>query len=142
MKYTEIKKDLFEMDSDFVFAHCISKDCKMGAGIAKEFNRRFPKMKARILEQNPKVGEALSHYSNKRLVFNLITKVNYWDKPTYESFTATIEDLKDAMETLNLNKLAIPLLGAGLDRLSWAKNREIIKGIFAEANIEIVVCKI
>lgn len=142
MKYREEKMDLFATDESYALAHCISQDCKMGAGIAKEFRRRFPKMENRLLEQKPQVGEAVTHYSNGRLVFNLITKPKYWHKPTYESFEATIKDLKKGMITLNMDKLAIPLLGAGLDKLSWAKNREIIQTVFADTDIEIMVCKL
>ena len=38
--------------------------------------------------------------------------------------------------------LAIPLIGAGLDRLSWDESRETIKRVFADTDIEILVCKI
>src|SRR3712207_8582147 len=42
MQIKIIKKDLFKMSKKFTLVHCISKDCKMVAGIALEFNKRFP----------------------------------------------------------------------------------------------------
>ena len=38
---TEIKGDLFSAPSTSSLAHCISQDCKLGAGIAKLFRQRF-----------------------------------------------------------------------------------------------------
>lgn len=37
----EVKKDLFTVSDDYALAHCISADFALGAGIAKEFDRRF-----------------------------------------------------------------------------------------------------
>ena len=41
MTIKEIKKDLFTMPNDYALAHCISADFALGAGIAKEFDKRF-----------------------------------------------------------------------------------------------------
>lgn len=142
MKYKEVQMDLFKTDNEYALAHCISQDCAMGAGIAKEFRRRYPKMPNRILEKNPQIGEAISYYGNKRLIFNLITKSKYYHKPTKETFCAAIQSLKLALVNLNIDKLAIPLLGAGLDKLNWDDNREIIQEIFKDTNIEILVCRL
>ena len=40
-----------------------------------------------------------------------------------------------------ISLIAMPQVGAGLDRLSWAKNREIIKDVFMDTDIEILVCR-
>ena len=37
----EVKKDLFTVSNDYALAHCISADFTLGAGIAKEFDKRF-----------------------------------------------------------------------------------------------------
>lgn len=39
------------------------------------------------------------------------------------------------------NKIGMPLIGCGLDRLKWDKVSEIIKDVFADTDIEIVVCR-
>lgn len=38
--------------------------------------------------------------------------------------------------------LAMPKIGCGLDRLQWGKVREIIKDVFNDVNIEILVCSL
>ncbi|WP_374017833.1 hypothetical protein ABU162_27665 [Paenibacillus thiaminolyticus] len=39
-----------------------------------------------------------------------------------------------------ITALAMPQIGYGLDKLQWGKVREIIKEVFADTDIEIVVC--
>lgn len=140
MQYKEIKQDLFQMGTDYALAQCVSMDCAMGAGIAKEFRRRFPMMPRTILEMNPQIGDAKAYGLGSHIVFNLITKEKYWHKPTKKSFEMSIQSLKQELLNKHITKLAIPQLGAGLDRLDWNNNREVIQRIFADTDVEIVVC--
>jgi len=140
MHYQEIQQDLFTKGKDCALAHCISRDCAMGAGIAKEFRRRFPEMPKVLLGMNPQIGDALFYEENGYQIFNLITKEKYWHKPTYQTFEMSIRNLKKELLVRNITKLAIPKLGAGLDRLDWEQNREIIQRIFADTPVEIEVC--
>lgn len=140
MKYKEVKKDLFQMDKTFCLAHCVSVDCAMGAGIAREFRRRYPQMPKAVAQMQPKIGDAIAYQTDDWLIFNLFTKQRYWHKPNYNTFTKSIQSLKEELVKRNIKKLAIPKLGAGLDRLSWDKNRGIIQQKFKDTDIEILVC--
>lgn len=139
MEYNEIYKDLFSVDKSYHLAHCISSDAKMGAGIAVEFRKKFNLGEFRKkAEKNPyEIGTC----EKVDRVLNLITKKVYWGKPTYKTFTLAIKDMKKVMLENNIKKVAMPQIGAGLDKLSWGKNREIIKKIFEDTDIEILVCK-
>jgi len=54
----EVVGDLFSASSSYSLAHCISRDCKLGKGIAKLFRMRF----GRVDEiQEQEVGRAISH---------------------------------------------------------------------------------
>ena len=75
-------------------------------------------------------------------MYNIVTKKYSTGKPTRESFDKSIEILRDKMIENGDKFLAIPLIGAGLDRLSWDENRETIKRVFKDTDIEILVCKI
>ena len=169
MEYKEVYENLFDVDEEYALAHCISLDCEMGAGIAKQFQTVFPEMKSHIIQHTKyaayssysvnikykakRVGDVITYRSPEgRAIFNLITKDRYYHKPTYSSFKKSIRNLKSVCSAYNssnlpfnaygIKKLAIPLLGAGLDGLDWEKNREIIKDIFKDTDIEILVCKI
>lgn len=50
----EIKGDLFSASASL--AHCVSRDLKMGAGIAVQFRERFQRVDE-LRNQNKNVGE-------------------------------------------------------------------------------------
>ena len=97
MTIKEEKRDLFTMPSDYALAHCISADFKLGAGIAKEFNKKFL-CKKRLFNIFPKSWIPRWDKTQDRfkggciplgisddeppIIFNLVTKRNYWNKPT------------------------------------------------------------
>lgn len=134
------KGDLFQMPREYCLAHCISADFTLGAGIAKQFDRIY-KMRFKLnnrygdTTQNERVGKVFLVDN----VFNLVTKECYYNKPTYETFVKCLEEMKAMIIQLNITKLAIPKIGCGLDRLQWNVVEPIIKGVFSDLNIEIIV---
>jgi len=146
MEIKEVKQDLFGLDEKYALAHCMSYDCAMGAGIAVEFNRRFKGMKDYILGYTSKYEIKFPTVmvwntpDEDRIVFNLITKLNYWNKPTYKQITHCIVEMKNICRLRKVKYLAMPKIGCGLDRLKWEKVREIIEETFKDLDIEIVVC--
>lgn len=145
MILNEKKGNLFELDNEYALAHCISEDCKMGEGIAVEFQKRF-RLRYDIQEvlkstdnSNYPITVAIYRDVNNRPIYNLITKKYYYNKPTYESITKCIKEMAIMCKRDNIKYLAIPKIGCGLDRLSWPKVREIIKEEFKDLDIEIEV---
>lgn len=135
------KRDLFTMPHGYYLAHCISSDFALGAGIAKTFDSTY-NMRFKLFKLYPdydyRGGEALLIDN----VFNLVTKQNYWHKPTYETVKDALESMKEHLEFIGGNKLAIPHIASGLDRLEWSKVYEIICEVFKDMDIEIVICEI
>lgn len=137
--YNEIYQDLFTVNEDYFLAHCISSDAKMGKGIAVEFRKRF---KLDVLQHEAvKVRLKVGSCIRVGRVLNLVTKKYYWNKPTYETFAVALKNMKKLAIRNGIKKIAMPQIGAGLDKLNWEKNRDIIKDIFSDTNIEILVCK-
>lgn len=151
MHYHETTGDLFAVDESYVLVHCISADAKMGAGIAVEFSRRYPALREYVKRLRPNVGQAVfydSYYdggpqppTTSPEVFNLVTKQFYYDKPTYTSLRAALADMRCQVEEMGITKLAMPLIGCGLDRLEWELVRPIIEGMFGEVDVEVLVVK-
>ena len=53
-----------------------------------------------------------------------------------------IEEIMKALcQSENIYKIAMPIIGCGLDRLEWDKVSRIIKDVFQEEDIEILVCR-
>ena len=134
-----IKKDLFEIGDDYYLAHCISADFALGAGIAKIFNSKYD-MRLKLFNNYTNYvyrgGDALL----VDRTFNLVTKAKCFQKPTYESLTEALEMLKDKMSSLEITKLAIPMIGCGLDRLQWSRVKNIIEHVFVDTDVNIIVC--
>lgn len=146
MNYTVEKRDLFTLTDTHYLAHCISSDFGMGAGIAVQFNKRF-NMREKLLLDFPNgwiddKGHGYIGVIVEDNVFNLVTKEKYWHKPTYSTITRSLVDMRDYCELHDINKIAMPKIGCGLDRLQWNKVENIIKDIFKETDIEILVCEL
>ena len=155
MEYKEEILDLFSINEEteqkpFCYVQCISADFAMGKGIAVEFNRRFNTKTALICEEGKNVlgrwdntapdkqGMCLKTYNT----FNLVTKRNYYNKPTYITMQNALWALKDKLkENPDIKVLAMPLIGCGLDKLKWEKVSEMIQDTFFDTNIDIIVCK-
>lgn len=142
MIYNEIKGDLFKVSDDYTLVQCISSCCKMAQGIAVEFVKRNPNMRKELQAQYPRVGEVLLYEGGHHNVLNLITKEYYYNKPTRESFNRTIRELKLQCLAHQVHKIAMPLIGSGLDKLSWDVSSKYIQEAFADTDIEILVVKL
>ena len=133
------KGNLFELDSkEYSFAHCISSDCEMGAGIAVEFQKRFS-LRGNLIAKYDTGRKKHPTCIFEKGVFNLITKEKYWHKPTYESLKGALEEMRRLAINNNIKKIAMPKIGSGLDRLQWAKVQQIIDEIFNDLDVEIQV---
>jgi O-acetyl-ADP-ribose deacetylase (regulator of RNase III) len=143
MHYREIKKDLFDVPSKYYLAHCINGSYNLGAGIAKTFrDRLFMQSKLRSMYTIEEGGQA--KYIGKALlvgnVFNLVTKAFHYSKPTYESLYSALKDMRDQCEHHGIKYLAMPKIGCGLDRLDWDKVSAMVKEVFSDLDIDILVC--
>ena len=148
MTYKEEKRDLFTLDDSYYLAHCISADFKLGAGIAVEFDKRFG-MKKKLSElvpwgNNEKFWDAnkANHGYCLRVdnVFNLVTKRNYWNKPTLQTMKNALVNLRDLYCYYSSVKIAMPKIGCGLDRLNWDDVSTLIQEVFKDTDVEILVC--
>ena len=149
---TEKQIDLFKEVklADCVILHCISADKVMGAGIAKPLQDTFKirenwpqKLPKRLIGWNNK-GYSVFISCGDQLIGNLITKENYWNKPTYTTFWEALNDAAQTLNSLNLdgfnvpNKIVMPRIGCGLDKLEWKKVRPMIETVFS--SYDVVVC--
>ena len=143
MTINEINGDLFRVPQGYYLAHCISGDYALGAGIAKkfdaEYNMRFKLFRDYAIpdgEKSANVGRALLVDN----VFNLVTKERCFHKPTYDTLYDTLVDMREQCEHLDINRLAMPLIGCGLDKLEWDMVKDVIEDVFENTNIEILIC--
>jgi len=143
MIYNEKRGDIFELDTNWVLGHCISADYKMGKGIALEFNEHF-NMKYQLIKDGRHKFPAVVGFDNlgknkDQVVFNIVTKEKFRDKPTYSNFRKSIELLKEDLIDYNFKRIALPKIGTGLDGLKWATVKRHIHEVFEDTDIEILI---
>lgn len=143
MMYQEKIGDLFaeaKIEGVYTYlAHCISADYALGAGIAVQFDKRYD-MRARLKAFGPGTFPSVVAIDN---VFNLVTKQFSYDKPRYSDLQATLEQLKALVIEREVNRLAIPLIGCGIDGLDWSVVSRMIQGTFYDLpGLEIIVCRL
>lgn len=148
MNLVEVKGDLFTESytkGEDVYAHCISSDFALGAGIAKIFREKFPIFVERKQEMIRKLPKAklfglFSVASNGYIIVNLVTKKNYWDKPTYETMETSLRSLRQyLMQRPHIKRVLMPRIGCGLDRLNWSRVRVMIENILDKVDVEVKV---
>ena len=136
MKYEEVKKNIFDLKG-YKLAHCISSDLKMGAGIAVPMAKKY-KLRNGIANTELCTKHPTCIYCND--VFNLITKSKYYGKPTYDTIREALLKMKELVISNEVDKIAMPKIGCGLDKLQWGMVRDIIHDTFDDLDIEIKVC--
>lgn len=144
MKYTEVQMNLFDVPDDYVLVHCISGDMALGKGIAKAIDDKFnvkPTLR-RIASwrMTPELPVGFCYVAGR--IYNLVTKRRYYEKPTLETMQRALDDLYITASDRQQKKLAMPLIGCGLDRLHWSDVSALIRQTFEDTDIEILVCRL
>ncbi|KAK4809118.1 hypothetical protein QYF61_004054 [Mycteria americana] len=133
-----VKGDLFSCPQTDSLAHCISEDCRMGAGIAVLFKKKFGGVQE-LLDQQKKTGEVAVLQREDRYIYYLITKKKVSHKPTYENMRKSLEAMKAHCLNNGVTDISMPRIGCGLDGLDWNKVSAILGEVFEDTDIKITV---
>eukprot|EP01119_Soliformovum_irregulare_P016081 TRINITY_DN4626_c0_g3_i2.p1 TRINITY_DN4626_c0_g3~~TRINITY_DN4626_c0_g3_i2.p1 ORF type:complete len:668 (+),score=242.75 TRINITY_DN4626_c0_g3_i2:14-2017(+) len=132
----EMEGDLFESPCSLM--HCVSRDLKMDKGIAAGFKKKFGG-EEKLKEQNCQVGDCAVLRDGHRYIFYLITKEKYFHKPNYEDLKSSLVKCAALAKRNFVNKIDLPQIGCGLDKLNWGKVKDILVETFADTGIEMRV---
>lgn len=136
-----VRGDLFLSEAQ-TLAHGVNCRGRMGAGIAVEFRRRFPKMykeyRQRCHHEELRPGDLLLWKESTPWVLNLATQ----DRTS----GATIAFVEECLTGLargrandGITSLAMPRIAAGLGGLAWHEIRDLIDSILGPLPIPIFV---
>jgi len=114
-------------------AHCISADCKLGAGIALAFCHRGYVDRDQLARQGVRVGGVAILKKDKRFIYNLVTKERYFYNPSYLDLEKSLCAMKQHAIQNNITEIALPRIGCGLDGLQWDNVLAILWRLFPSA---------
>ena len=145
--YQEKHGDLFQCRRQrkkghtYAFAHCISADATMGAGIAVTFCDHFEGLRKRV-ESEGHVKATLNPIyleEDDCWIYNLVTKELHFHKPTRRDFHECLIKMRDDAIDNSIAELHMPRLGAGLDCLNWNITKQMILEAFRNQPIRLTV---
>jgi O-acetyl-ADP-ribose deacetylase (regulator of RNase III) len=149
MEIIHVKGDLFNnnVKEPYYYAHCISADFALGAGIAVQFDKKF-NLRSQLLSKYPKYNNWFARENKDHQygdcildsgVLNLVTKTNYWNKPTRKSVREALEKAKEICNENGISTICMPKIAAGLDRRPWKETEEDIRSVWNGEEIKIYV---
>lgn len=94
---------------------------------------------AELKAQNTQVGGVAVLKRQDRFVYYLITKESYFNKPTYETLHLSLQSLRNHLILNEVQQLAMPRIGCGLDGLQWPKVKDLIEEVFRDTEIQVNV---
>lgn len=92
-----------------------------------------------LKSQNAQVGGVAVLARQDRFVYYLITKEHYYDKPTYQTLRQSLEAMRNHVLVNDVQHLAMPKIGCGLDGLQWPKVKDLLDEVFADVDVQITV---
>lgn len=94
---------------------------------------------AELKAQNAQVGGVAILKRQDRFVYYLITKESYFNKPTYETLHRSLGAMRNHALLHDVKQLALPRIGCGLDGLQWPKVSDLLKEVFRDTDIQVIV---
>ena len=98
-------------------AHCLSSDFAMGKGLASTIACCYPELQElkKLPINNFPPGSLVTYIDqqHQRFIYNLVTKRQFFHKPTYSTLEMSLHAIKQHLQRHNIHDLAIPKLGCG-----------------------------
>jgi len=106
-------------------------NCKgiMGAGLALEMKKRYPKMFTsykNICNKNLLEPGKLQLWKGEQWILNFPTKNHWKDSSKIEYIELGLDKLIESYKAKGITSIAFPKLGAGLGGLEWEKVRDLM----------------
>ena len=123
-------------------AHCVSSDFQMSKRIAQQIRDAYPALQPTLRSiETPQVGASVSIHipSQNKSIFNLVTKSQYFKKPSYYDLTRSLRCVIKQLIEQGIKQIALPKIGCGLDKLQEHSVFNIIYDIFRKSDIKVFI---
>ena len=110
----------------------------MSLGVARQVREAFGRIQE-IKNQNGSVGEVAILDIEQGHLYNMITKDKYYNKPTLGTLGECLNQVKIHMLAKGVERVSMPRIACGLDRLCWEDVEKLIGEIFFKSGIIVVI---
>jgi O-acetyl-ADP-ribose deacetylase (regulator of RNase III) len=142
MGLTAVTGDLFEIELPAIGHGCNCAGA-MGAGIAKEFKRRYPDMyveyRRRCRIGQFQLGDIFVWPTDGLVVYNLATQPVPRPSATLDAIDTSVRRALVDVHRRKIPKLGLPRIGAGLGGLPWPDVAAVLEAAARQSAIELVV---
>ncbi len=125
-----IKGDIFATDGLRAYAHGCNCAGAMGAGIAIEFKRRWPRMfdeyAARCADGRFRLGDVFVWSEGEHTIFNLGTQEHWRKKAQIPALTRSLAKMLELAAHAGIDTVGLPRIGAGLGGLDWVRVKKVL----------------
>ncbi|KAF4529396.1 hypothetical protein B566_EDAN003488 [Ephemera danica] len=134
-----IDGDIYEAPKEYSYVQCVSQDLHCGAGIAAQFKAKYGGIDYMKAQNKTVCDIAVLPIEDERYLFNLITKLKYFHKPTLNSIERCLWQLKHFCHEFGVRKIAMPLIACGLDKQPWTQVQKILEKVMGHSIIDVLV---
>lgn len=136
--------NIFNIEGVQSYAHGCNCVGAMGKGIALQFKEKFPGMyleyKRRCKEGRFKLGDVFEYNYGNGFIFNLGTQANWRTKADIEAIEQSLKKMFLISSKVDVQKIALPKIGAGLGKLEWDDVKAVIDRVaIAHPDIDLFV---
>lgn len=131
--------NILKLPKNVAIAHCVAADLNMSDGLARHIKNKYKINTEELLKLNKKKGEIIHQKVGDTEILHLITKDVSYISPKWKDYKNTLKTIPKVCQENGINKLIVPKLGSGLDKIPWASTMKLLKNICNESNLQLIV---
>jgi O-acetyl-ADP-ribose deacetylase (regulator of RNase III) len=138
-----LKGDIFATDGLRAFAQGCNCAGGMGAGIAIEFKRRWPRMfeeyAARCADGRFGLGDVFPWTEDDATIYNLGTQEHWRKKAQLPALAKALRKMVEMAPLSGIERIGLPRIGAGLGGLDWMRVKRVLSEVGGETKVTLHV---
>jgi O-acetyl-ADP-ribose deacetylase (regulator of RNase III) len=137
------KGDLFATEGLVAYAHGCNCAGAMGAGIAIEFKRRWPRMYeeyvVRCTDRRFGLGDVFVWSEDGATIYNLGTQEHWRKKSQLPALAKSLGTMVELASHAGIERVGLPRIGTGLGGLDWMRVKRVLTEVGAETKVSLEV---
>jgi O-acetyl-ADP-ribose deacetylase (regulator of RNase III) len=137
------KGDIFATEGLRAYGQGCNCAGAMGAGIAIEFKRRWPRMfeeyAARCADGRFGLGDVFPWMEGDVTIYNLGTQAHWRKKAQLPALARALHKMVELATHAGIDRIGLPRIGAGLGGLDWTRVKRVLTDAGAETPVTLVV---